>query len=129
MRMENSSKDSPSLQVFYAFEESTLSMRCCCDANRGFIMHILDNFQNEVLRITRPFKCWGGGCGGIFAGIDCCSYECSIEAPPGNVIGSVVQRRACCASSFDVKDDGGQLVLTIDGPFIACGRNVEFPVI
>ncbi|KAK6011677.1 hypothetical protein OSTOST_23228, partial [Ostertagia ostertagi] len=43
-------------------------------------------------------------------------------------IGSVVQRRACCASSFDVKDEGGQLVLTIDGPFIACGRNVEFPV-
>ncbi|PIO71831.1 Scramblase [Teladorsagia circumcincta] len=70
------------------------------------------NGEQEVLRITRPFKCCGGG-----------DVDRYIDR-----IGSVVQRRACCASSFDVKDENDRLVLTIDGPFIACGRNVEFPV-
>ncbi|KAK5983444.1 Phospholipid scramblase, partial [Trichostrongylus colubriformis] len=115
-------------QVYYAFEESSLCMRCWCDMHRSFTMHIVDNFGKEVLRVTRPFKCCGGGCYGCFACIDCCTYECSVEAPPGNVIGSVVQRQACCASSFDVKNEGDQIILSIDGPFIACGRNVEFPI-
>ncbi|KAK6050794.1 Scramblase [Cooperia oncophora] len=103
-------------------------MRCWCGPQRGFIMHIVDNFNKEVMRVTRPLKCCGGGCGGIFACIDCCSYKCNVEAPPGNFIGSVMQRQACCASSFDIINADGQMILTIDGPFIACGCNVEFPV-
>ncbi|VDO26958.1 unnamed protein product [Haemonchus placei] len=108
--------------------ESSLCMRCWCAQQRGFTMHVVDNFKSEVLRITRPFKCWGGGCCGCLAGIDCCSYDCTVEAPPGNIIGRVVQRQACCASSFEVKDVSDQVVLDIDGPVMACGRNVEFRV-
>nr|CDJ84702.1 Scramblase domain containing protein [Haemonchus contortus] len=115
-------------QVYYAFEESGLCTRCWCAQQRGFTMHVVDNFKSEVIRVTRPFKCWGGGCYGCLAGIDCCSYDCTVEAPPGNIIGSVVQRQACCASSFEVKDASGQVLLDIDGPVMSCGRNVEFRV-
>ncbi|WKX88343.1 hypothetical protein Q1695_008187 [Nippostrongylus brasiliensis] len=118
-------------QVYYAFEESSLCQRLCCGPNREFTIHIVDNFNSEVIRVTRPFKCFGGGCCGIFACFECCSTECQIEAPPGNVIGYVKQRRACCASSFHIMDAEGNSVLTIDGPCccLACGcHDINFPV-
>ncbi|KIH43518.1 hypothetical protein ANCDUO_26475 [Ancylostoma duodenale] len=32
-------------QVYYAFEESDCCERQCCGADRGFTMHIVDNFK------------------------------------------------------------------------------------
>lgn len=103
-------------QIYYAFEETGLCERLCCGSNRGFTIHIVDNFKREVLRISRPFKCCGGGCYGICGGVDCCSFECIIEAPPGNVIGYLKQRGAFCASSFNIVDADNGVVLKTDGP-------------
>lgn len=50
-------KNSLGQNVYSAFEESDCCTRQCCGPARPFEMKILDNFQNEVLHISRPFKC------------------------------------------------------------------------
>lgn len=118
-------------QVYFAAEESECCERQCCGPQRGFTIHIVDNFKREVITLRRPFKC----CGGTFsclAGIDCCAQECTIESPPGNVIGSVVQRPTCCSTGFHVKDADGRDIFRIEGPccclLIGC-QDKEFPVV
>ncbi|CAJ0917141.1 unnamed protein product, partial [Mesorhabditis belari] len=53
-------------QVYYAYEESGCCMRQCCGGQRGFTIHIVDNFNREVMRISRPFKCCTWCCFGEF---------------------------------------------------------------
>jgi len=65
-------------------------MRFCCGSSRGFSIFILDNAQNQVMKISREFKCcagccWCAGC------LNCCAWEVKIEAPVGQVIGYVRQ--------------------------------------
>ncbi|KAK6731004.1 hypothetical protein RB195_007461 [Necator americanus] len=118
-------------QVYYAFEESECCERLCCGPGRGFTMHVVDNFGREVLRIQRPFRCCGRGCYGLLAGVPGCGSECTIESPPGYVIGTVEQRATFCASSFVVKDNKDEVILRIDGPCccLLCGcQDKEFPV-
>ena len=43
----------------------------------------------EVIRITRDFKCCAGGSCCAFA--DCCALEVIVEAPVGTVVGYVKQ--------------------------------------
>ncbi|WKX88340.1 hypothetical protein Q1695_008186 [Nippostrongylus brasiliensis] len=118
-------------QIYYVFEESSCLQRQCCGPHRGFVIHIVDSSNNEVMRVTRPFKCCGGCCYGIMACCDCCRRECQVDAPPGRQIGSLKQRLACCASSLDVKDVQDNQLLTIHGPYccLACGcRDINFRV-
>ncbi|ETN78191.1 Scramblase [Necator americanus] len=71
------------------------------------------------------------GCYGLLAGVPCCGSECTIESPPGYVIGTVEQRATFCASSFVVKDNKDEVILRIDGPCccLLCGcQDKEFPV-
>ncbi|CAI5439931.1 unnamed protein product [Caenorhabditis angaria] len=118
-------------QAYYAFEESSCCERQCCGYQRGFIMHIVDNFKREVLTITREFKFCGGGCGGCFACIGCCQQEAKIISPAHGVLGEIRQRGACMASCFDVLDADGNVILKIDGPcccnMIGC-NDKEFPI-
>ncbi|XP_064603932.1 phospholipid scramblase 2-like isoform X2 [Liolophura sinensis] len=77
-------------QVYFAAEESDTCMRQCCGPHRGFVMHITDNLGQEVIRVTREFKCCTG-CG-CCAHIDGCAYTVTVEAPPGQVVGYVKQQ-------------------------------------
>lgn len=43
--------------VFYAVEENDCLSRQCCGPLRSFNIHVLDNFGQEVITITRPLKC------------------------------------------------------------------------
>ncbi|EYC45419.1 hypothetical protein Y032_0428g1282 [Ancylostoma ceylanicum] len=118
-------------QVYYAFEESECCERQCCGPNRGFTMHIVDNFKREVLLIRRPFKCCGGACFGLCANAGCCASECTVESPPGNVIGTVTQRGAFCAAALEMKDADDKVILRVEGPCccMMCGcQDKEFPV-
>ncbi|KAE9419048.1 hypothetical protein Angca_003391, partial [Angiostrongylus cantonensis] len=118
-------------QVCYAFEESNYCERLCCGSQRGFTIHIVDNFKREVMRIQRPFMCCGGGCYGLFANLSGCASSCTIEAPPGNLIGTVQQRGAFCANLFNLKDANDAVILDINGPccclLLGCDDK-EFPV-
>lgn len=43
--------------VFYAVEENDCLSRQCCGPLRPFNIHVLDNFGQEVISVTRPLKC------------------------------------------------------------------------
>jgi len=111
-------KNSLGQQCYYAYEESDICMRICCQAGRGFTMHIVDNGGNEVMSLTRPFKCCAGCC--WCAKADCCSDLIRIEAPPGNPIGSIHQNGSCWTPWFDVCDGDGETVFKIKGPCCVC---------
>jgi len=111
-------KNSVGQQCFYAYEESDLCMRLCCGPARGFLMHIVDNTGKEVIRITRPFQCCAGCC--WCADAECCSFRLQIEAPEGNVIGSIHQMGSCWRPWYEVKDATGESVFKIKGPCCIC---------
>lgn len=41
-------------QIFFMAEESSFWTRLCCCANRGFKMHVLDNYGAPVMQFQRP---------------------------------------------------------------------------
>lgn len=43
--------------VFYAVEENDCLSRQCCGPLRPFSIHVLDNFGQEIITVTRPLKC------------------------------------------------------------------------
>lgn len=54
-----------------------------------------------------------------------------VTAPPGSLIGSILQEWSILSPKFSIKDASGETVLTIEGPictFSICG-DVEFNVI
>jgi len=111
-------KNSVGQQCFYAYEESDFCMRICCGPDRGFMMHILDNTGKEVMRVVRPFKCCGGCC--WCADQECCSFNIQVEAPPGNLIGSIHQSKSCWVPWYEIRDASGNPVFNIKGPCCVC---------
>ncbi|XP_022085440.1 phospholipid scramblase 1-like [Acanthaster planci] len=124
-------KNTMGQQVFFAYEESGVWMRVCCQSERGFVLHVVDNFGQEVIRIERPFKCWAGCC--WCANVDCCSWEVNVESPPGYRIGRIRQCQSAWKPYFDIFDASDNTVLKIGGPCCACQQvccrsDVEFNV-
>ncbi|KHJ85264.1 Scramblase, partial [Oesophagostomum dentatum] len=72
-------------------------------------------FFQEVLLIRRSFSCWGDGFCGLFASISCCATKCTVESPPGNVIGTIEQQWAFCASVLKIRDIDDQEILRVKG--------------
>ena len=91
-------------------------------------MHIVDNSQQEVIRIIRPFMCCAAG--GCYGCSDGCNPELHVEAPVGQYVGTVKGRFFCCDPSFVVRDESGSEIFSIDGPNIWCWccDDVEFKV-
>ncbi|EGT31156.1 CBN-SCRM-4 protein [Caenorhabditis brenneri] len=101
-------------QCYYAFEESDRWERQQYGPQRGFVMHIVDNFKREVLTINRDFKFCGNGCGGCCC-CECCLQECTVSTPTMGALGTIRQKFGCLTSNFDVMDANGQLFCEIDG--------------
>ncbi|CAB3407660.1 unnamed protein product [Caenorhabditis bovis] len=80
-------------QAFFAMEESGCCSRQLCGPRRGFVMHILDNYQQEVL-----------------------ANECAIVSTSIGHLGSVRQQFSCCSPGYDILDANGDLVFEICGP-------------
>lgn len=57
--------------VFYAVEENDCLSRQCCGPLRSFTIHILDNFGQEIITVTRPLKC-------MSCFFPCCLQEVSV---------------------------------------------------
>uniref|UniRef100_A0A182NM01 Phospholipid scramblase n=1 Tax=Anopheles dirus TaxID=7168 RepID=A0A182NM01_9DIPT len=111
-------------KVYWAMEDTGCCNRMCCGAARAFDMKILDTFQNEVLHFNRPLRC--SSCW-----FPCCLQTMEVTAPPGNVIGYVEQDWSILTPQFSIKDQNGDTVLKISGPFCTfsiCG-DVEFEVL
>jgi len=124
-------KNTMGQQVYFAFEESECCHRNCCGSERGFVMHIVDNRSQEVMRVTRPFKLCAGCC--WCADADCCSCEIQVEAPPGQVIGSVRQLGSKWKPVYGICDVSGNQILKIGGPCcpcqtVCCTADVDFMI-
>eukprot|EP00057_Strongylocentrotus_purpuratus_P028789 XP_011683263.1 PREDICTED: phospholipid scramblase 1 [Strongylocentrotus purpuratus] len=118
-------KNSLGQQVYFAHEESGFCMRVWFEYQRGFIIHITDNSQQEVMRLVREFKCCAG-CG-CCANSDSCSFEVKVEAPVGNVVGYVKQSQYYLGPKFDILDAERRPVVKIKGPYCMC-QDIEFDV-
>lgn len=60
--------------VFYAVEENDCLNRQCCGPMRPFTIHVLDNFGQEVITVTRPLKCMS------------CFFPCCLQEVGQNVL-------------------------------------------
>jgi hypothetical protein len=107
-------KNSVGQQIYFAHEESDVCQRQCCGPNRGFTMHITDNMQQEVMRVTREFKCCAGCC--WCANVDACGFEVAVEAPVGQVVGYVRQAQSGWSPHYDILNASREPVLKIRGP-------------
>jgi len=111
-------KNTMGQQVYFAAEESGECMRQCCSSDRGFVMHITDNLGQEVIRVNREFKCCAG-CNWC-AGSDCCAMVVTIEAPPGNHIGTVKQAASFLAPKYQIMDASDNVIFCVEGPVCMC---------
>lgn len=106
-------------QIYYAFEQTDCCMRYWCKQGRGFTIHIVDNFNQEVLRVSREFKCmtgccWCAGC------CDCCAYEVKVETPNGQVMGYVRQKGSSWAPVYHILDANREPINIMKGPCCIC---------
>ncbi|XP_060577255.1 phospholipid scramblase 2-like isoform X2 [Ruditapes philippinarum] len=101
-------------QVYFAAEESDMCMRQCCGPQRGFTIHITDNAGQEVIRVTREFKC----CVGCpwFACNDSWAHVVQIEAPVGQIVGYVKQRQSCIEPHYIICNAEHEEVFSMTGP-------------
>lgn len=114
-------------QVYYAFEESDMCLRQLCKNQRSFVLHIVNNLNQEVFTIRRPLKfCADGCCWCAFS--NCCSQELSVYLPDGIPLGHVQQGCACCSHEFRIYDGNRQHQLTVTGRAIFACCSVEYQV-
>ncbi|KAK3102293.1 hypothetical protein FSP39_010288 [Pinctada imbricata] len=119
-------------QVFFAAEESDLCMRQCCGPQRSFVIHITDNMGQEVMRVTRDFKCCAG-CPWC-AGAESLAHKVTVEAPVGQVVGYVRQEQSCWEPYYSIRDANDDVVLRMRGPCCiisgpCCTWDQEFTVL
>lgn len=117
-------------QVYFATEETDTCLRQICGSVRGFVMHIVDNHGQEVMRVSRDFKCSAGCCWCICC--KACALEVIIEAPVGEVIGKVKQTCSFLRPYFHITTPEDEIVLKIRGPVAQvpfCVAGQDFQVI
>ncbi|XP_055689660.1 phospholipid scramblase 1 isoform X2 [Lutzomyia longipalpis] len=117
-------KNSMGQKVYWAAEDTDCCTRNCCGPMRPFDMKILDIYKNQVMHLYRPLRCQS-------CCFPCCLQTMEISAPPGNIIGTIEQEWSIFTPQFSLKDQTGETVLRIEGPFCTfsiCG-DVEFKVL
>ncbi|CAF1919143.1 unnamed protein product [Rotaria magnacalcarata] len=102
-----------------AENDKDIAERLCCAARRGFVLHVCNLSNQEVIRISRQFKCCAGCCCWC-ANADCCAYEVVVESPPGTVIGRVRQTRSCWRTHLSLMDSTGAEQLNVISPYCVC---------
>ncbi|CAL9684640.1 unnamed protein product [Knipowitschia caucasica] len=116
-------KNSVGQQVFTAEEHDIdcCTMQCC-GPRRPFNIRILDNFNSEILTVTRETNAY---CFPWFL------QEVEIQSPPGVPIGYMVQNWHWFLPKFTLLDASRRAVLKIEGSFcrIKCCADVVFDVL
>ena len=111
-------------ELYKAKEDTDCCTRQCLGPNRPFDLEIEDMQGNELIHLYRPLRCTS--C--LFP---CFLQEMEVCSPPGTVIGSITQEWSVCAPQYSVRDQDGNVALTIEGPICTtsiCGSDVEFKV-
>ncbi|PAA52650.1 hypothetical protein BOX15_Mlig000534g2 [Macrostomum lignano] len=116
--------------IYFANEKSSSVARNCCGAARPFELNITDSSGEEVIHVSRPYRCMclhqGLSC------LNCCKDLVTVEAPPGQLVGQVRQIHRRCEATYEILDSAGDKVLSIDGPnYCHCycpGDDIPFSV-
>ncbi|XP_051735230.1 phospholipid scramblase 2-like [Ctenopharyngodon idella] len=101
-------KDDIGSNVFSILEDND----CCnrqCSTGRSFIMNVINDSNQEIMRLVHPFTC-----------CSCCKNELEVQSPPGVAIGHVRQNCHVCLSEFTVENERGEPAFKIAGPCVAC---------
>lgn len=106
--------------LFFAQEQSGCCARNCFPMCRPFQMDISDLSQRIVIHLDQPSAI--------------CCKRITVEAPLGQLLGSVQQNFNLSKPSLNVLDPAGQTVFLIQGPagYVLCGcckRNVPFKLL
>lgn len=118
-------KNSLGQQVYRAKEDTDCCTRNCCGPSRPFDIEILDNAGNEVIHFNRGLRCEYCCC-------FCCLQRLEVSAPPGTVIGRVVQEWSICTPKYRIENERGECLLRIEGPFLCtckCCADINFKVL
>ncbi|XP_071850496.1 phospholipid scramblase 1-like [Apostichopus japonicus] len=110
-------------QIFFAFEEAYRGALHFSGNKRGFVIHVMDNMNQEVMKVSREYKYCVGCCCACCAGCcngEKCASKVSVEAPPGCTIGYVIQRPSLCGDHLAVLDENHETLLKIRGPGCKC---------
>ncbi|XP_048845399.1 phospholipid scramblase 2-like [Brienomyrus brachyistius] len=107
-------KNSLGQVVFYAVEDSDCCDRFCCGSQRSFLLRVMNNLGEEVIRISRP--------------LNCCLQELEVQCPPGKPIGYVTQELHPFHPEFMIRNERDEPVLKLTGPFCICGCDTDFEV-
>lgn len=78
--------------ILYAQEVSECYARQCLGAMRAFVLKFSNQEGQDLIRLRRPLRCPCGVCWWWC----CCVQELSIESPPGQEIGVIMEERCCC---------------------------------
>ncbi|PIK54843.1 hypothetical protein BSL78_08272 [Apostichopus japonicus] len=97
-------------QMFFAYEESELCMRLCCGPQRSFMMHVLNNLNQEVLRVVRPFQCCSGAA----------VRRAAITVPSPSPSSLLLAKGSKWKAHYEILDANMEPVLKIWGPCCFC---------
>ncbi|XP_050967231.1 phospholipid scramblase 1 isoform X1 [Labeo rohita] len=116
-------KNSMGQKIFHAKERTNCCIRNLCGPLRSFELEIRDNYDQEVIHLSRPYRCTSCCC-------FCCLQEMEVQAPPGNTIGYIKQDWHMFKPKFSLYDMSKTKVLSIEGPLcaISCCGDVDFDI-
>ncbi|XP_061170211.1 phospholipid scramblase 1-like [Saccostrea echinata] len=101
--------------ILYAQEVSECYARQCLGAMRGFVLKFSNQDGQELIRLRRPLRCPCGVCWWWC----CCVQELSIESPPGQEIGAIMEDRCCCPS-YKIIDETESVVYKVEFSCCLC---------
>jgi len=120
------------LQVYWAQENTECCTRQCFGSYRPFTINCFDPAGRPVLVLTRPYR-WNSAWHPLF-GLPlnfCCLQDMKVQDLNNNIVGHVQQRWSIWKPWYDLVDETGALLLSIEGPCctIACFGDVEFKLL
>ncbi|XP_058517141.1 phospholipid scramblase 1-like isoform X2 [Ochotona princeps] len=109
--------------IFFAVEDSSCCSRVCCGSARPFTLRIFNDMEQEVITLERALRC-SRCC------FPCCLQELNVQAPPGVLIGYVIQIWHPRLPMFIIQNAKRKDVLNISGPCCLwnCCREVNFEI-
>eukprot|EP00128_Syssomonas_multiformis_P017206 Colp12_sorted_trinity150504_noHs@9021 len=107
-------------QVFFAAEDTDCCTRQCCGSARPFVINVLGNNMQPVMRAKRGFRFSSPYCPFILPLNFCFLQKMEVEAPVGNLLGTIEQEYTLWGHHFLIKLASGETVLKLKAPCCVC---------
>ena len=111
-------------QVYLATEDSNCCARQFCGPERPFEIGITDGQSNEVIHISRPFKCCNVVC------CPCNKHEVTVTVPSTEQVLGTIKQDWSCLPSYSIFDGNGSKLFNINGPcsLFHCCQDINFEI-